>query len=535
MKRLPLYAFFILLTYPVVGQSELSPRLRNLMHRAENYRTQLNYAKAIETYKDVVRYKSDYHEAMTNMADSYFKLKDYENTMVWYESALRYKMLSSVQGFQYTNTLLVLGENEKARQWLNTFLQTQPDDTLAKEKLAGLENIEVFYKDSSRYFIRNLPVNSTGSEFSPLLYHQGIILVSSTTQSAQASASDQDNYLDLFYYDLMDRDSSSIRHALAAPVNTTLHEGPATLYAGESKMIFTRNHRTKKSGRQTHDVIHFQLFYTEKDEQGQWKEPKILSINDPTYSTGHPAITSNGQTLYFSSNMEGGFGGSDLYKSNWLNNEWSKPENVGPAINTSGNEMFPYVFNDSLLYFASDGYKGLGGLDIYKINIESAKNVFNLGYPINSNKDDFSISIHSDGKKGFFASSRDGGKGNDDIYEFIVKEKIESFASAEKSETPLVKVFYTIQILALHNPKLVSRAFMKKLKGVIRHKGKDGLHRYTYGVYEGPHDALLMLQNIRSMGYEDAFIRTLEKYGELSDAPGEETDVLYEKMARDRK
>lgn len=534
MKNPLLCLFFVLLTYVAVGQSDLSPRLRNLMQRAENYRMQLNYAKAIETYTEVVRYKSDCHEAMINMADSYFKLKDYENTIVWYDSALHYKMLSSLQGFQYTNTLLMLGENEKARQWLNTFLQTQPDDTLAKEKLAGLENADIFYKDSSRYTIRNLPLNTPGSEFSPVLYHQGIILVSSAV-SVRTTAGKTDNYLDLFYYNFTDVDSSSILHSLGTPINTKLHEGPATLYDGETKMIFTRNHRTKKSGRQTHDAIHFQLFYTEKDEQGQWKEPKLLSINDPTYSTGHPTITSNGQILYFSSNMEGGFGGSDLYKSTWLNNEWSRPENLGPGINTSGNEMFPYIFNDSILYFASDGYQGLGGLDIYKTTLESPTVILNLGYPINSRKDDFSISIYPDEKKGFFASGREGGKGSDDIYEFIVKEEIETFTSAEKVEILPVKVFYTIQILALHNPKLVSHAFMKKLKGVVRHRGKDGLYRYTYGVYEGPHDALLMLQNIRSMGYDDAFIRTIDMYSELSEAPGEDTDALYEKMARDRK
>lgn len=533
MRRLLLYLCCALITYAAMGQSELTPRLKNLMHRAENYEIQLDYAKAIETYQEVIRYKNNCYQAMTGMANSYFKIKDYEKTIIWYDSALHYKMLSSTEGFQYTNTLLMLGENEKAREWLISFLQIQPDDSVAKEKLAGLENVEVFYKDSSRYIIRNLPANTRGSEFSPALYQQGIVLVSNAIQDA--GTTDETDYLDLFYYDFTDSDSSLISHPFGLPVNTKLHEGPATFYDEQRKMIFTRNHRTKKSGRQPHDIIHFQLFFTEKAAQEKWKEPSLLSINDKTYSTGHPSITSNGETLYFSSNMEGGFGGSDLYKSVWLNNEWSKPENLGSRINTSGNEMFPYIFNDSTLYFASDGYKGLGGLDIYKTNIETSSPIFNLGYPINSRKDDFSISIYPDGRRGFFASAREGGKGNDDIYEFNVTEIAETFTAVEKSEAVPVQIFYTIQILALRNPKVVNRTFMKQLKGVVRHQGKDGLYRYTYGKYEGPQDAISMLQNIRAQGYEDAFIRSIDMYAELSQLPGEDTDLLYEQMARNKK
>ncbi|NBW37345.1 MAG: hypothetical protein EBR30_20470 [Cytophagia bacterium] len=514
------------------GQNELSHRQRHLMQRADHYRLQQNYLKAIELYKDVVAEKSDYTEAMTAIAEAYYKLNDFENTMIWYDSTLRHKMLSGEEAFQYTNTLQMLGKNEKVRLWLNNYLQAQPHDSLLRQKLTGLDYADTFFKDSSQYTLTSLPINTSGSEFAPILYQNGIILVSNTQKQNSKKKGNEEEYLDLLYYDL--KDSVGITYSLGEVINSKLHEGPATLFDSERKIIFTRNHKTKRSGNQGLDIIHFQLFFSEKDDNNQWKEPILLSINDPTYSTGHPTITSQGTTLYFSSNMEGGFGGADLYKSEWLDNQWSKPQNLGVSINTPGNEMFPSLFQDSVLYFASDGYKGLGGLDIYKTNLKTPSGVFNVGYPINSRKDDFSISLFPDEKRGFFASARDGGKGKDDIYEFRINEIPVVPSPAVITEAAPVKIFYTIQILALRNPKLVSKTFMKQLKEVVRHKGKDGIYRYTYGKYEGAEDAFKTLQEIRAMGYADAFIRNIDLYSELSEKPGENTDALYEMMARNK-
>jgi hypothetical protein len=527
---LSLLFYFIISNAP--GQTDLSHRQRHLVQRADHYRLQQNYPKAIELYKEVIDDKRDYAAGMIAIADAYYKLKDFKSTMLWYDSALQYKPLTATEAFQYTNTLLMLGEEEKVKQWLHTYLQDQPEDSLLRQKLIGLKHSDTFFKDSSRYSISNLPVNTSGSEFSPILYQDGIILVSNTQKAIRKKTGANAEYLDLLYYNL--KDSMGTTYPLGEVINSKLHEGPATLFDNDRKIIFTRNHKAKKRDNQGHAVIHFQLFFSEKDVNDQWKEPVLLSINDPTYSTGHPSITSQGTTLYFSSNMEGGFGGADLYKSEWLDNQWSKPQNLGLSINTPGNEMFPSIFQDSVLYFASDGYKGLGGLDIYKTNLKTPSGVFNLGYPINSRKDDFSISLFPDEKRGFFASARDGGKGNDDIYEFKINEIPPTLIAAAIPEAVPVKMFYTIQILALRNPKLVNKTFMKQLKEVVRHKGKDGIYRYTYGKYEGAEDAFKMLQEIRNMGYADAFIRNVDLYSELSEKPGENTDALYEMMARNK-
>jgi outer membrane protein OmpA-like peptidoglycan-associated protein len=162
--------------------------------------------------------------------------------------------------------------------------------------------------------------------------------------------------------------------------------------------------------------------------ENRWGDQLIEAVpfNDREYSVGHAALSADGQTLFFASDKPGGYGGVDIYKSRRdQSGNWGAPENLGPQINTSGDEMFPFMSNDSTLYFSSNGHLGLGGLDVFSTNPTGTKEKWtapeNLGFPINTNKDDFNYIIDKDNKNGYFASNRDGGKGDDDIYKFVKK------------------------------------------------------------------------------------------------------------------
>ena len=149
-------------------------------------------------------------------------------------------------------------------------------------------------------------------------------------------------------------------------------------------------------------------------------------FNSDEYSTGHPTISADGKTVYFSSDRPGGFGGVDIYVTN-LNQDssWSEPKNLDSLINTEGNELFPFFHNNTkTLYFASNGHVGLGGLDIFATQIEGSKMPENLGHPINTQFDDFGLIINHKQKGGFFSSNRKGGEGHDDIYGFTVKKPL---------------------------------------------------------------------------------------------------------------
>lgn len=186
-------------------------------------------------------------------------------------------------------------------------------------------------------------------------------------------------------------------------------------------MIFTRDNYYKgKLKASKNGTTKLNLYYAERDSvSDQWGDPQPLPFNNDEYSVGHPAISEDGLTLYFVSDMPGGKGGTDIYKSEMKDGNWGEPVNLGEPINTEGNEMFPFLNHDEELFFASNGQPGLGGLDIYVIDVIKNKKVINLGAPINSNLDDFGLII--DKKEGYFSSNRDGGKNHDDIYSFTAE------------------------------------------------------------------------------------------------------------------
>jgi tetratricopeptide (TPR) repeat protein len=518
------------------AQEEIPEKAKKIYEKAEHFYNHFAYFKAIEKYKEFLAIQKKDHNAMMKIASSYYKIKQYEETLAWYDSAVTNGTLPAEHEYQYADVLMNHGMHDRAKYWLEKYLESQPNDKRAREKLEGLRNMHLFYADSSLYSITNLSLNSKFSDFSPTFYKDGFLFVSAREEAQRKKELDHRSngaYLDIYYCPLLSDTSFGAPEPLSELINSSFHEGPLCLYDSGRKMIFTRNDYVKKSKSKNENVtIHFQMFYTEMDQNNEWVKPVLLNLHDKQYSMGHPTISKDGKTLYFSSNIPGGFGGSDIYKSTWQNNIWSKPVNLGPEINTEGNEMFPYLYDDTILYFSSDGFRGLGGLDIFKANLKQYPiRVFNIGYPFNSTKDDFGIVFNKNASVGYFSSNREDGVGNDDIYCFVVGGKPTKETPAEQI-MPLVEVYYTVQILALQNPRLVRRSFLKELKGVVKHDGKDGLHRYTYGEYKGAEDAFGMLKTIQDMGYLDAFIRRVERYVELSKAPGTNVDMLYNRMGR---
>jgi hypothetical protein len=242
--------------------------------------------------------------------------------------------------------------------------------------------------------------------------------------------------------------------------------------------------------------------------------------------------------------MPGGYGDTDLYVSDYVNGKWSEPKNLGPMVNTEGSEMFPFVHADSVLYFASDGHAGFGGLDLYRYSLRGQK-LENMDAPINSGRDDFGLILDLPGEKGYFSSSRHEGDGAKDDDIFYVRKK----AIGKPGELPVLpavvpeepalavvieydpepEIYYTIQILAVRNRKLVRKSFLQDLKGVLKYDGKDGLYRYTYGRFDSKEEAMAVLDEVKRRGYSDAFLRREESYKELSGKPGISIDRFYMK------
>ena len=277
------------------------------------------------------------------------------------------------------------------------------------------------YEKGSEVKVQNTSkINTPSLEFSPAYYQNGIVFVTSHKKQGK-----KERYYELFYADLDAGGLPLEPRQFSVNLNTEKHEGPVT-FDREGKMVyFTSNGIGSAFNKYSKKVAHLKIFEAKKGAN-DWEKVKELPFSSDEYSCAHPTLSADGQKLYFASNMPGGYGGMDLYFVEKKPDGWSNPINLGKDINTDKNEVFPFIHSSGNLFFASDGYLGAGGLDLYMIDISGRKwgEVTNLGQPFNSTADDLGLILNPDGNRGYFASSRAGGAGRDDIYMFEVKDGI---------------------------------------------------------------------------------------------------------------
>lgn len=536
------FSFLLTETHLWAQTSSLSEKDSIRMIEADELTRHHYYQDAIVIYKELSLQNKSRKDITLKLIDCHLKTRNTQDALILFVENFKDTSAGNLKGvpshyfYNYAELLMMEEDTSEALGWYQVYLTKNPDDERAQKKITALKAGLHKHLPEWQYEVKELPINTSFNEFSPAFYKKGIVFVS---DRHKVDLEDPDKtYLDLYYYST---ETNTTPEKLPAAVNSDLHEGPCVIYDNDSKMIFTRNN-TKDNDKSSEEriPIHLQLYYSEMNASGKWTKAVPLSFNSKEYSIGHPAITSDGKTLYFSSNMSGGKTGTDLFVSKFENGDWTKPERLGENVNTAGSEMFPFVCGDTLLYFASDGHAGLGGLDIYAYHLKSGT-LKSFGIPLNSSRDDFGFILNANGDKGYFSSNRGTEKSvNDHLYEFdIQKSDIQEKISPDTNNTNVVskakvtptaeiisEVYYTIQILALLNPKPVAKEFLRDHTGVLWHDGKDGFHRYTIGHYDKLETALVELEKIRSE-YSDAFIRREKNYTILSKSPGIDIEKLY--------
>ena len=317
------------------------------------------------------------------------------------------------------------GKYDAARKTLDEVAASAKDEKFkdrVQMKLNAIDYLQKLNERESYYKIKNLElINTPSAEYSPVFLNNELYFTSSRGNGKVYEATGTP-FTDI--YKVASRGANvDIATVAALPVginSENINDGSITFSPDGKIMVFAKGNSGKRKGAIDVDL------YLSRLRNGVWTEPIPLNINDPDAWDSTPSFSPDGRTLYFSSNRRGrgreraGYGGNDIYSAQMdSRGRFSRVRNLGPEINTPGNELFPYVAEDAKLYFASDGHPGYGGLDLFVVKRSNGKTVIeNLAQPVNSNGDDFGIFLFR-ADRGFFTSNRDGGKGDDDIYTFI--------------------------------------------------------------------------------------------------------------------
>ena len=426
MKFRPI-ALFIVCMLIVLGASAQSAKVK----RAKQYMKDVAYRPAIVLLNQLLE-KEDNPDAKILIAECYRKVNDWENAEFWYAQVVRQTNVEPVHKLYYGESLQRNGKCDLAKEWYAQFAAAVPGDSRGQylNKACDYEN-ELLTKSAPLYQVKHMDFNSAFDDFSPAIYGDKVIFASERDQGTAVKR--EHTWTGFAFNELYQVEAKSKGASAAADymygkpekfskkLNSKYHEAAVTFSPDRGTIYFTRNNYNKgKTG--TDDEGHILLkIYEAKGSAQSWSDVTELPFNSDEYNTAHPTLSADGQKLYFTSDMPGGFGGMDIYVSEKQGSSWSPPVNLGPKVNTEGHEVFPYIHKNNRLYFASDGQVGLGGYDIYYTDIADGNEYSdptNVGFPINTKSDDFGITMNEKGNFGYFTSDRSGGNGRDDIYSF---------------------------------------------------------------------------------------------------------------------
>ncbi len=324
----------------------------------------------------------------------------------------------------YGETLMSNGKYEEAKKWFLDYQTLKPDDKKAALMVANCDKVKYIEPYFPYVDIQEFAFNSDADDNAPVSWQNGIVFSSDRKQGAkfmkEKSGWTGRDYLDLYFSAIQDDGSYGEPRRFSSKLSeVNKNTGNASFASDGSEVFFTRNDNVLNK-RETYNL---QLYRSARSDNGKWKKGEKLSFCSPNYNFMHPAISPDGKELFFASDRKGE-GGVDLWVSTRKGNLWSNPVNLGPTVNTSANEGFPFMDENGRLYFCSKGHPGYGGFDIFFTEMDEEgnwKTPQNLGQPINSPLDDISIYINVTGKNGMFTSSRGGG--DDDIFFFEVLDE----------------------------------------------------------------------------------------------------------------
>ena len=383
------------------------------------------YNKAAELYKKAyqsAKSRAIKSEIIFKQAECYRLSGNKKRAESYYKRAIKAKYPDVLVYLRYADILRMNEKYSEAKEQYQKYIQLNPTDISGEMGLKSCDYALSWLSNPTRYQVELMPlINSRFSDFSPSFgngEYSEVFFTSSRSGGFSNKIDDRtgETFTDIYSSKLNKKGKWSVPTMLAEPINSVGNEGSVVLNKRGTTMYFTKCDVQKKKSLGCN-------IYVSNRKGKVWSPPTILQIKvDSNTTLGHPTISEDEMTLIFSSDLSGGYGGKDLWiVKKQKRGKWSDPVNLGPAVNTSNDEMFPFLHSDGTLYFASSGHIGMGGFDIFKSYLDENdiySSITNLKFPVNTSANDFGMIIEKSGERGYLTSDRSGGKGGDDIYQF---------------------------------------------------------------------------------------------------------------------
>lgn len=389
--------------------------------KADKYFNRLEFVKAAEKYLDLALDGNGDAYVYGQLAECYYNVFNTVEAERWYAKALDTSENPEMI-YKYSQMLKANGKYDISNQMMDKFASMRPGDDRATAYKRNPDYLPKILEKGKKFNVQNLDINSEVSDFGGIVKNGKLYLTSARNSTRKNYGWNQEPFLDIYEFTISEDGSYIGESLLGKNINTKYHEGVVSFSTDGKTMYFSREsyyddlYLKDSLSRNKQSVLN--LYYSSLLSDG-WSEATPVAFNSENYSVKNPAVSADGKTLYFASDMPNGYGNFDIYKAP-INDDGSvgEPMNLGQKVNTEGQEMFPYSSSNGSLYFSSDGHLGLGGMDVFYTKEIDGKMapIRNVGVPVNSNADDFAFIIDEESEEGFVSSNREGGKGSDDVY-----------------------------------------------------------------------------------------------------------------------
>lgn len=437
--------------------------------KADKLFSKFAFVEAAKAYEELIAKGNADAYVYGQLAEAYYNVFNTVEAEKWYEKTLKTSEAPETI-YKYAQMLKANGKYEESNTQMAKFASMRPADHRAIAFVENPNYLPKILEKGKKFNVQDAGINSAYSDFGGTLQGGQLYIATARNEIGKSYGWNEEPFLDI-YVASKNNDGSFQTPTAVEAVNTKYHEGVVSFSPDGNTMYFSRESFYDKIferdslSRNKFSVLNL---YKSTKELGSWSEGEALSLNSENYSVKNPAVSPDGKTLFFASDMAGGMGQFDIYSAP-INDDGTvgEPTNLGQKLNTEGQEMFPFVSSDNTLYFSSDGHLGLGGMDVFFAKLVDGKvgPIRNVGIPVNGNADDFAFSIDNESGEGFVSSNREGGAGSDDVYAVKVLQPICDVlvtVTVKDSETGNILVGATVNVLDSEGNSIGSKTTSNK-------------------------------------------------------------------------